>query len=168
MVDAPEPKITICLKPCDSDLVKVSLAIVKQMQTIQSFIEDDSFVATTTVIPLPNVTTFQLSKIIDYLNYHRNDKAVAGDVKESAKKFDEEFVKKLEHDQLKESLLAANYLNVKETLDFLCQAVADLIKDKSVKFVRKFFGIVNDYSIEEEKEIRSTSAWAFEDVEEDY
>ncbi|OIV89499.1 hypothetical protein TanjilG_20433 [Lupinus angustifolius] len=167
MADALKPKITISLKPCDSDVVEVSPAIAKQMQTIQSFIEDDSFFATTTVIPLPNVTAFQLTKIIDYLNYHRNGKAVADDGKESAKKLDEEFLKELDQDQLKELLLAANYLNVKDVLDFLCQAVADLIKDKSVKFVRNFFGVVNDYTTAEEKEIRRTRAWAFEGVDEE-
>ncbi|CAL0322618.1 unnamed protein product [Lupinus luteus] len=167
MAETPKPKRTISLKPCDGNVVEVSSMIVKQMQTIQSFIEDDSFIATTTIIPLPNVTAFQLSKIIDYLNYHSNGKVVTNDVKESTKKFDEEFLKELEHDQLKELLHAANYLNVKEVLDFLCQAVADLIQDKSVKFVRKFFGVVNDYSVEEEKEIRRTHAWAFEGVEED-
>ncbi|CAL0322620.1 unnamed protein product [Lupinus luteus] len=167
MAKTPEPKRTISLKPCDGDVIEVSPMIAKQMQTIQSFIEDDSFIATTTIIPLPNVTAFQLSKIIDYLNYHSNSKAVADNVKESTKKFDEEFLKELEHDKLKELLHAANYLNVKEVLDFLCQAVADLIQDKSVKFVRKFFGVVNDYSVEEEEDIRRTHAWAFEGVEED-
>ncbi|CAL0322613.1 unnamed protein product [Lupinus luteus] len=168
MAETPEPKRTISLKPCDGDVVEVSSTIAKQMQTIQSFVEDDSFISTTTIIPLPNVTAFQLSKIIDYLNYHNNDKAATNDVKDSNKKFDEEFLKELEHDQLKELLHAANYLDVKEVLDFLCQAVADLIQDKSVKFVRKFFGVVNDYSVEEEEEIRRTHAWAFESVEEDY
>ncbi|OIW01586.1 hypothetical protein TanjilG_23897 [Lupinus angustifolius] len=167
MADAPKRKITISLKTCDGDVFEVSPAIAKQMQTIQSFVEDDSFVATTTVIPLPNVTSFQLTKIIDYLNYHHNGKAVAVDRKVAAKKFDEEFVKELDHEQLKELLLAANYLNVKDVLDFLCQAVADLIQDKSVKFVRNFFGVVNDYTTAEEKEIRKTRAWAFEGVDEE-
>ncbi|OIV89500.1 hypothetical protein TanjilG_20434 [Lupinus angustifolius] len=140
MADAPKPKITISLKPCDGDVFEVSWAIRKQMQTIQSFVEDDSFVATTTVIPLPNVISFQLTKIIDYLNYHRNGKAVADDGKESLKKFDQGFLKELDQDQLKELLLAANHVKVKDVLDFVCQTVADLIQDKSVKFVRNFFG----------------------------
>ncbi|KAE9599870.1 hypothetical protein Lal_00045478 [Lupinus albus] len=165
MADAPEPKITISLKPFDGDVVEVSPAIAKQMQTIQSFIEEDSFDASTTVIPLPNISAFQLNKIIDYLNYHRNGKAVVDNNKMSVKQFDETFVKELNDDQLKELLLAANYLNVKDVLDFLCQAVADLIQNKSVIYVRNFFGVVNDYTTAEEEEIRQTHAWAFEGVD---
>ncbi|KAF1885913.1 hypothetical protein Lal_00032281 [Lupinus albus] len=56
-------------------------------------------------------------------------------------------------------LLAANYLNVKDVIDFLCQTVANLIPNKSVKFVRNFFGVVNDYTAAEEAEIRQTHAW---------
>ncbi|OIW00592.1 hypothetical protein TanjilG_14818 [Lupinus angustifolius] len=56
---------------------------------------------------------------------------------------------------------------MKDVLDFLCQAMADLIQDKSVKFVRNFFRVVNDYTTAEEKDIRRTRAWAFEGVDEE-
>ncbi|KAJ0703903.1 putative SKP1/BTB/POZ domain superfamily, SKP1 component, dimerization [Helianthus annuus] len=41
--------------------------------------------------------------------------------------------------------------------------VADLIKDKKVVEVREIFGIVNDFTLEEEQALRDEHPWAFED-----
>ncbi|TXG49258.1 hypothetical protein EZV62_025133 [Acer yangbiense] len=49
-----------------------------------------------------------------------------------------------------------------ELLDFLIEASANRIKDKSVKYVREFFGIENDYTPEEAK-IRTEYKWAFDE-----
>ncbi|KAK9284225.1 hypothetical protein L1049_023394 [Liquidambar formosana] len=75
------------------------------------------------------------------------------------------FVRHEDKNDIKELILAANYLNIKDLLDFLNQTVADLIANKSVEFVREFFNIENDFTPEEEKEIRKEYAWAFEGVE---
>ncbi|WRX28336.1 SKP1 component, partial [Theobroma cacao] len=45
----------------------------------------------------------------------------------------------------------------------LPNAVADRIKNKSVEYVRRFFGIENDYTPEEEAAIRAENEWAFEE-----
>nr|GEW71474.1 SKP1-like protein 1A [Tanacetum cinerariifolium] len=57
---------------------------------------------------------------------------------------------------------AANYLNVKSLLDLTCQTVAEMIKGKTPEEIRKKFNIKNDYTREEEKEVRRENAWAFE------
>ncbi|XVF33815.1 hypothetical protein REPUB_Repub18cG0003200 [Reevesia pubescens] len=62
-------------------------------------------------------------------------------------------------------ILAANYLNIKDLLDMLNQAVADRIENKSVEYVRRFFGIENDYTAEEEAEVRAQNEWAFQGVD---
>ncbi|KAG5616175.1 hypothetical protein H5410_015999 [Solanum commersonii] len=59
-------------------------------------------------------------------------------------------------------VLAANFLNDKEILDMMCQEVADIIKGKTPKEMRKEFDIKNDFTPEEEEEIRKENAWAFE------
>ncbi|KAK7255831.1 hypothetical protein RIF29_29254 [Crotalaria pallida] len=70
-------KTTISLKPiagvqCHDDvrIIEVPPSIAKHMQTIQAFIEDDSFDASSTVIPLPNLTVYHLDKIFEYLNFY--------------------------------------------------------------------------------------------------
>nr|GEX92369.1 SKP1-like protein 1A [Tanacetum cinerariifolium] len=58
--------------------------------------------------------------------------------------------------------IAANYLNIKSLLDLTCQTVADMIKGKTPEEIRKTFNIKNDFSPEEEEEVRRENAWAFE------
>lgn len=51
-------------------------------------------------------------------------------------------------------ILAANYLNIKDLFDLGCQTVADTITDKNTDEIRALFGIRNDFTPEEEEEIR--------------
>ncbi|GJR69683.1 reverse transcriptase domain-containing protein [Tanacetum coccineum] len=50
-------------------------------------------------------------------------------------------------------ILATNYLNIKNLLDFTCQTVADMIKGKTPEEIHKTFNIKNDFTPEEEEEI---------------
>lgn len=59
-------------------------------------------------------------------------------------------------------LQAANYLNIKTLLDLTCQTVADMIKGKTPEEIRKTFNIKNDFTPEEEEEVRRENQWAFE------
>lgn len=51
-------------------------------------------------------------------------------------------------------ILAANYLNIKSLLDLTCQTVAQMIKGKTPEEIRKQFNIKNDFTPEEEEEVR--------------
>lgn len=57
---------------------------------------------------------------------------------------------------------AANYLNIKSLLDLTCQTVADMIKGRTPEEIRKTFNIRNDFTPEEEEEVRRENQWAFE------
>ncbi|KAM3237648.1 SCF ubiquitin ligase complex protein SKP1a [Capsicum annuum] len=59
-------------------------------------------------------------------------------------------------------LKAANYLNIKSLLDLTCQIAANMIKGKTPKEIRKTFNIKNNFTPEEEEEVRREIAWAFE------
>lgn len=83
------------------------------------------------------------------------------DEEESLKSFDAEFVK-VEQDTLFDLILAANYLDIKGLLDLICQTVADMMRGKTPEQIREKFNIVNDYTPEEEEEVRRENAWAFE------
>lgn len=57
---------------------------------------------------------------------------------------------------------AANYLDIKALLDVGCKTVANMIKGKSPEEIRKTFNIQNDFTPEEEDQIRRENEWAEE------
>ncbi|XP_076938007.1 SKP1-like protein 20 [Bidens hawaiensis] len=116
-----------------------------------------------TSIPLPNVTSKILSKVIEYCKKHVDTTTGADDkvAEEDLKAFDADFVN-VDQNTLFELILAANYLNIKGLLDLTCQTVSDMIKGKTSEEIRKTFNIKNDFTPEEEEEVRRENAWAFE------
>ncbi|KAH9613170.1 hypothetical protein KSS87_022154, partial [Heliosperma pusillum] len=151
----------ILLKSSDGEDFEVDEIVALESQTIKHMIEDD---CADNAIPLPNVTATILSKVIEYCKKHVDAAAaktadtttstaasVVGD--DELKKWDEEFVK-VDQSTLFDLILAANYLNIQNLLDLTCQTVADMIKGKTPEEIRKTFNIINDFTPEEEEEIR--------------
>ncbi|MED6173641.1 hypothetical protein PIB30_061563 [Stylosanthes scabra] len=130
---------TVTLKTVEGTLFQVKPSIAKDLKTVQSFIDDSN-----------------VDPALDYLNnHHRFRGSAIGESNEEVARYDADFAKSMTHEELKALALATNYLNVNDLLEFLKQTVANVIENKSVEFVRKFFGIENDFTPEEEKKIRS-------------
>ena len=149
----------ITLKSSDGEAFEVDEAVALESQTIKHMIEDD---CADSGIPLPNVTSKILAKVIEYCKKHveaanPEDKPSEDDLKA----WDAEFVK-VDQATLFDLILAANYLNIKSLLDLTCQTVADMIKGKTPEEIRKTFNIKNDFTPEEEEEVRRENQWAFE------
>ncbi|CAK9315994.1 unnamed protein product [Citrullus colocynthis] len=149
----------IVLRSSDGETFDVDEIVAVESQTIKHMIEDD---CADTVIPLPNVTSGILSKVIEYCKKHvETDDKDPQAVYETLKTWDAEFVK-VDQNTLFDLILAANYLNIKSLLDLTCQTVADMIKGKTPEEIRKTFNIKNDFTPEEEEEVRRENQWAFE------
>ncbi|CAN6219173.1 unnamed protein product [Urochloa humidicola] len=162
----------ITLISSDNEKFEVAESVATLSQTIRHMIEDG---CTDGGVPLPNVTGKILAMVIEYCNKHASSGAeadAAGEGSSSSaaaavpsteelKKFDDGF---LEVDQvtLFDLILAANYLDVKGLLDITCQKVADMMKGKQPEEIREIFQIENDFTPEEEAEIRKENQWAFE------
>lgn len=117
-------------------------------------------------VPLPNVKAKILSKVIEFCSKHKSHPQTSTDGKPTAAdeeldKWDKEFVK-VDQGTLFELILAANYLNIKELLDLTCLTVANMIKGKTPEEIRKTFNIVNDFTPEEEEQVRRENQWAFD------
>ncbi|XP_045831732.1 SKP1-like protein 1A [Trifolium pratense] len=150
----------IILKSSDGETFEVEQAIAMQSQTIKHMIDDNC--ADETGIPIPNVTGKIMAKVIEYCKKHVE--AASSEEKPSEDDlttFDKEFVK-VDQPTLFDLILAANYLDIKGLLDLTCQTVADMIKGKTPEEIRKTFNIENDFSPEEEAEVRRQNDWAFE------
>ncbi|XP_023637791.1 SKP1-like protein 1B [Capsella rubella] len=164
----------ITLKSSDGENFEIDEAVALESQTIKHMIEDD---CADNGIPLPNVTSKILSKVIEYCKKHveaaaKSETAVSaasttttaaasGSSDEDLKTWDSEFIK-VDQGTLFDLILAANYLNIKGLLDLTCQTVADMIKGKTPEEIRKTFNIKNDFTPEEEEEVRRENQWAFE------
>ncbi|PKA59619.1 SKP1-like protein 1B [Apostasia shenzhenica] len=161
---ASEEGMQITLKSSDGEEFVVAEAVARESQTILHMIEDG---CASSGIPLPNVNSKILAKVIEYCKKHvesTSKSSAAGDdksVDEELKNWDAEFVK-VDQATLFDLILAANYLNIKGLLDLTCQTVADMIKGKTPEEIRKTFNIKNDFTPEEEEEVRRENQWAFE------
>ncbi|MCO5557535.1 hypothetical protein L7F22_011101 [Adiantum nelumboides] len=80
---------------------------------------------------------------------------------EEVKHWDADFLK-VDQVTLFDLILATNYLNIQSLLDLTCQCIADMIKGKTPEEIRKTFNIKNDFTPEEEEEVRRENQWAFE------
>ncbi|XP_057443717.1 SKP1-like protein 1A [Lotus japonicus] len=150
----------ITLKSSDGEAFEVDEAVAPKSETIKQMVEDAS---TNSVFPLPNVTSKILAKVIEYCKKHAEAEANPGEkpTEDELRAWDADFTK-VNQVMLFDLILAANYLNIKSLLDLTCQAVADSIKDKQPEEIREIFHIENDYTPEEEDEVRKANQWAFE------
>ena len=133
---------TIKLMSSDQEFFTVDEDVAIKSVTIKNMIED---MGSGDVIPLPNVSGKILAKVIEYCK-------------------SQESLEFLQVDQatLFDLILAANYLNIKSLLDLTCKEVAKMIKGKTPEEIRKTFNIKNDFTPEEEEEVRRENLWAFE------
>ncbi|XP_004310192.1 PREDICTED: SKP1-like protein 1A [Fragaria vesca subsp. vesca] len=114
-------------------------------------------------IPLPNVSGQILAKVIEYLKKHLDDKESKNDNDEGVSlEIRRKFRKDRPEHMLFDLIVAANYRNIKELLDLTCQTVADMIKGKTPEQICKTFNIENDFTPEEEEEVRRENARDFE------
>ena len=118
-------------------------------------------------IPLPNVNAAILKKVIQWATHHKDDPPAPEDDENREKRtddigpWDQEFLK-VDQGTLFELILAANYLDIKGLLDMTCKTVANMIKGKTPEEIRKTFNIKNDFSPEEEEQVRKENEWCEE------
>ncbi len=157
---------TVKLITEDEQEFEVEGKVANMMQTIKEMMEDLDGAEGEMVIPVSGVSSNILTKVLEYLKHHVDDEVVEKKeddvvVKQHDSKiegWDAEFVK-MEQPELFETILAANYLNVKSLLDLCCKAVANMIKGKDPEEIRKTFGIANDFTPEEEAQVRKENEW---------
>lgn len=144
--------------------------------TLKNMVEDD---CADNPIPVREVDGKTLSKVIVYLKKHGGGDELSGEderafnidflASEALKKHGggDELSDEDKIFELRDLLLAANYLEIKGLLDIVALKIGDISKDKPVDWVRKVYGIENDYSPEEEEMLRNEHPWAHEDLHKD-
>ena len=126
-----------------------------------------------------------MNKVVEWCDHHKHDPPSTHDDDDSRRKatdideWDQKFMQ-VDQEMLFEIILvcvssmscswlrrltrrqAANYLDIKALLDVGCKTVANMIKGKSPEEIRKTFNIQNDFTPEEEDQIRRENEWAEE------
>ncbi|KAI8142994.1 E3 ubiquitin ligase complex SCF subunit sconC [Fennellomyces sp. T-0311] len=152
--------MSVKLISSDNEDFTVDKEVAERSVLIKNMLEDvgDSDAP----IPLPNVTAKVLRKVIEWCDHHRNDPITQDEQERRNTDIEEWDQKYMEVDQetLFDIILAANYLDIKPLLDVGCKTVANMIKGKSAEEIRRTFNITNDFTPEEEAQIRKENEWA--------
>ena len=158
----------VTLKSKDDKAYPVEKDVACMSTTIKNLIDDIDELDEGTAIPVPYVSGAILEKVIQYCEYHLENPVPAVEDKSHEEKrtddiipWDAEFCQ-VDQSTLFELILAANFLDIKSLLDLTCKTVANMIKGKSPEEIRKLFNIKNDFTPEEEEQIRKENAWCEE------
>ncbi|GFS43300.1 hypothetical protein NPIL_292461 [Nephila pilipes] len=158
----------IKLQSSDGEIFEVDVEIAKASVTIKTMLEDLGMDDDEQeVVPLPNVNSAILKKVIQWATYHRDDPPPPEDDDSKDKRTDDisswdaDFLK-VDQGTLFELILAANYLDIKGLLDVTCKTVANMIKGKTPEEIRKTFNIKNDFTPSEEEQVRKENEWCEE------
>ncbi|GAB0131931.1 E3 ubiquitin ligase complex SCF subunit scon-3 [Epichloe bromicola] len=152
----------------DSAIIEVDRVVVERSMLIKNMLDDigDDMINQSNPIPIPNVNEAVLRKVIEWCEHHRNDPPQAQDDESDGRRrttdieeWDQKFMQ-VDQEMLFEIILASNYLDIKPLLDVGCKTVANMIKGKSPEEIRKTFNITNDFTPEEEEQIRRENEWA--------
>jgi len=162
---AGEDAKTVTLTTSDNQSLKVDREVAERSILIKNLLEDLGADGAEE-IPIPNVNEAVMKKVLEWCEHHRKDPPASQDDDSDSRKkstdideWDQKFMQ-VDQEMLFEIILAANYLDIKALLDVGCKTVANMIKGKSPDEIRKTFNIQNDFTPEEEDQIRRENEWA--------
>lgn len=135
----------------DDSEMTIDLSDLNRFTTIKNMLGDCD-VPEGEALPIPNVSRISMEHILRTVKFEEAEKD---------KIF--EYFKSFPLEELSAALLAANYLDAQLVLDQTCRVVAQVhIKGKTPEEIRKMFNIKNDFTPEEEEQIRKENAWCEE------
>jgi len=158
---------TVNLVSKEGDTFEVALAVAKMSELVKTMIDEEAD-DDVQEIPLPNVKAVVLKKVIEFCTHHKDDpmheiekplKSV--NMADVVQPWYADFVN-VEQVMLFELILAANYMDIKPLLDLTCATTASMIKGKTPEEIRQTFNITNDFSPEEEAQVREENRWCEE------
>ena len=149
----------------DVELAKISETLKTMLDDLGIDTESDE---ASEPIPLPNVNGATLKKVVEWCEHHKTDYQDFAEEDESTQPrlddipdWDVSYFN-IDQAEIFEIILAANYLDIKGLLNIGCKSVAKMITGKSPEQIRQLFNIKNDFTPEEEEQIRKENEWCNE------
>jgi S-phase kinase-associated protein 1 len=159
---------TVHLVSQEGESFDVPVSVAKMSELVKTMIDEDQDDDEAQEIPLPNVKSSILAKVIEFAQHFNAEPMFeiekplkSANMKDVVQDWYANFVS-VDQDVLFELILAANYMDIKPLLDLTCATVASLIKGKTAEEIRKQFHIVNDFTPEEEAQVREENKWVEE------
>jgi len=157
----------ITLVSSDGEKFQISEKAARKSALIKGVIDD---YPDDPEVPLHNVKSGILQKIISYLEYYKDNEPrelerplPSANFAECVDAWDYQFIE-LDLEIIFELILAANYMDIRPLMDLSCAKVSSIIKGKSPEEIRKVFNIQNDFTPEEEAQIREENQWCMENL----
>ena len=152
----------------EGDKFEVDKKVAKMSELVKTMISDDDDDEEQQEIPLPNVKSQSLGKVIEFCKHYIEEQMneiekplKSANMNEVVQEWYANFIN-VEQEVLFELILAANYMDIKPLLDLTCATVASEIKGKTPEEIRQTFNIVNDFTPEEEAQVREENKWCEE------
>ena len=157
----------ITLVSSDGEKMQVTAKAAQRRQLVKGIIEDYPDDAE---VPLNTVKSNILKKIKEYLDHYQDSEPkeierplASQNYQECVDAWDYEFIN-VDLDLIFEIILAANYMDIKPLLELASSKVASIIKGKTPEEIRKTFNIQNDFTPEEEQQIREENQWCLDNL----
>ncbi len=152
----------------EGDAFPVPSNVAKMSELVRSMIDEEEEEENTPEIPLPNVKAAVLKKVIEFCTHYNSEPMdeiekplKSSNMSQVVQQWYADYVN-VDQALLFELILAANYMDIKPLLDLTCATVASMIKGKTPEEIRRTFNITNDFSPEEEAQVREENKWCEE------
>ena len=159
---------TIHLVSQEGEKFKVSLDIAKMSELVKTMFDTDQPEDEIQEMPLPNVKSSILSKVIEFLTHYKGEPMTeiekplkSSIMNEVVQEWYADFIN-VEQETLFELILAANFMDILPLLELSCATVASMVKGKTPEEIRQHFSIVNDFTEAEEARVREENKWCEE------
>lgn len=158
----------VVLVSMEGDRFEVPLKVAQMSDLVKTMVDPDELEEDDEddhEVPLVNVKRHVLQKVIEYCNHHVDSPPkeitkplTSSDLSVLVSEWDSKFVA-VDQELLFELILAANYMDIKPLLDLTCAKVASMIKGKTPEEIRRTFNIENDFTPDEENQVREENKW---------
>ena len=160
----------------EGDKFEVSMTTAAESELVKTMFvdpdsdcEDEDEDESKQQIPLPNVKSAVLAKVVEFCDYHVKNGEMkqiekplkSANMAENVGEWDANYIE-VTQEMLFELLLAANYMDIKSLLDLASAKIASMIKGKDSEEIRKTFNIINDFTPAEEAQVREENKWCEE------
>ncbi len=154
----------------EGESFEISLENVIISELVKTMIDEEKDEEEIQEIPLPNVKSAMLAKIVEFMNHYKSEPMTeitkpvkSNNMSKVVQEWYANFVN-VEQEILFELILAANFMDIHPLLDLTCAKVASMVKGQEPEVIRHIFNITENINggpciTENEDQVRAENRW---------